>query len=84
MTDKLLQACDAMALVRESEDSVAKEYVRKALETVSRAATQAVTFITADQHPNPDVHEKITEGFEALGYRVQVLENDRIKISWSK
>lgn len=84
MTEKLLQACDAMALVRESEDSVAKEYVRKALETVSLAATKAITFITADQHPNPDVHEKIAKGFEALGYRVQVLENDRIKISWSK
>jgi hypothetical protein len=84
MTDKLLQAADAAALVRQNVDNVVKTFITEALETVGMAASRAVTWITADMHPNPDVDKKIREGFRALGYEVELIEDNRLKISWSK
>lgn len=82
---ELLQASDAMKIVRQSEGTVTAVYVHEVLNTVKKASEQAVTFITADQHPNPNVREAVAKKLESLGYRVQVQDiSDKMKISWSK
>lgn len=81
---KLLQAADAAALVRQNVDRYAKSTVESILESVEYAARQALTYTVDDMHSNPDVQESIAKQLEALGYKVEIIENRKIKISWSK
>ena len=84
MTEKLLQASDAMQIVRRCQDSVVTIALHNITKGIRESAGKAYTYIFFDTHPNPDVKEGIDKGLEALGYRVQNLEDNQIKISWSK
>lgn len=84
MTDKLLQASDAAALVRQNIDKVVDESIDDILEFIDYAARSALTSMFTDEHPNPDVQEGIVKKLEALGYKIQILEDREIKITWSK
>ena len=81
---KLLQASDAMALVRKSQDEVVEKSLEGILEFIDIAARSALTYTVDDMHPNPDVQEAVTKKLEALGYKVEIIEDNQIKISWSK
>lgn len=82
---ELLQASDAISIVRKSESAVTEAYVKEVLDTVRKASEQAVTSITADPHPNPNVKEAVAKKLESLGYRVQEQDiSGKHKISWSK
>lgn len=81
---ELLQAADAAALVRQNVDSIVKSSVENILDFVDYAARQALTYTVDDMHSNPDVQEGIAKQLEALGYKVEIIENRKIKISWSK
>ena len=84
MTDKLMQAADAAAIVRSSIDSAVETYLKNIIPYIRKASEMAVPFITSDQHPNPDVQEKIAKSLENLGYKVTLLPENALKISWSK
>jgi len=79
-----LQAADAMALVRQSQDDVVNNAIDNILDFIEYAARQALTFTVDDMHSNPDVQESVTKKLEALGYKVEIIENNKIKISWRK
>lgn len=81
---KLLQAADAAALVRKNVDNVVKSSVEGILESIDFVARQALTYAIDDMHSNPDVQEGIAKKLEALGYKVEIIEDNKIKISWSK
>ena len=81
---KLLQAADAMALVSKSQDEVVEKSLEGILEFIDFAARSALTHTIDDMHSNPDVQEAVTKKLEALGYKVEIIEDNQIKISWSK
>lgn len=81
---KLLQAADAAALVRKNIDRAAQKSLDSILEFIEYAANDALTHAIDSVHPNPDVQEGITKKLESLGYKVELIENNEIKISWSK
>ena len=81
---KLLQASDAMALVRKSQDEVVEKSLEGILDFIDFAARRALTYTIYDMHSNPDVQEAVTKKLEALGYKVEIIEDNQIKISWSK
>lgn len=84
MTDKFMQASDAASLVRQNIDGAVETYLKEVMPYIRKSSEMAVPFVTGDQHPNPDVQEKIAKSFENLGYKVTLLPEDKMKISWSK
>jgi len=83
MTDRM-HAVDARALAHFAIDGVVNNLIDEALEFVAFAARKAFTSTFADIHPEPSVQESFAKKLEELGYRVEIVENDQIKISWSK
>lgn len=81
---KLLQASDAAALVRKNIDRAIEKALDNILEFIEYAANDALTHAIDSVHSNPDVQEGINKKLEALGYKVELIENNEIKISWSK
>jgi hypothetical protein len=84
MTDKFMQAADAAALVLENVDGAVETYLKGILPYIRTSSMKAVPFIISDMHPNPDVQDKIAKSLENFGYKVTLLPEDEMKISWSK
>lgn len=84
-----LQASDAVSLVRDKEDAVAKMMLTNIMNAIREASNNAVMSMTYDEHPNPEVAERVEKHLEALGYKVRQDSTSQpyhriLLVSWSK
>lgn len=91
MSETPLQSSEAVSLVRANEQRVAQNMIDALLEGIRKVATEAVTFMTYDAHPNPEVADRVEKHLESLGYKVRSYSRSLgpepqvvLIVSWSK